>query len=72
VSYVFTAVRLPARKKNLSFHIVSQTSFNFCVPSKILITPYTVAILHRDQDLDSNVLRQLTEEIDTTDFEETE
>jgi hypothetical protein len=67
---VFTAVRLPARKKNLSFHIVGQTCFNFCVPSKILITPYTVAILHREQDLEHLALRQQTEEMDSTDFEE--
>lgn len=66
VSYVFTAVRLPARKKN--FNIQSQRSFNYCVPSKILITPYTVAIVHLDQDLHD--LTGKAEEIDAADFEE--
>ncbi len=42
------------------------------MPSKILITPYTVAILHREQDLDNMALRQQTEEMDSTDFEEAE
>jgi len=46
---VFTAVRLPARKKNFQVHY--QKSFNYCVASKILITPYTVVILHREQDM---------------------
>ena len=49
VSFVFTAVRLSARKK--SFQIKSQQCFNFQVPSKILITPFTVAILHKESDL---------------------
>jgi hypothetical protein len=49
ISFIFTATRLPARKKN--FQVQTQASFHYFVPSKILITPYTVTILHREQDL---------------------
>ena len=43
--HLFTATRLPARKRTFQFR--SQLSFNLYIPSKILITPFTVAILQR-------------------------
>jgi hypothetical protein len=68
---VFTAVRLPARKKN--FQILNQSSFNHCIPSKILITPFTVVVLHKESDIREIVPSRLqTEEIDSNDFEESD
>ena len=46
---LFTATRLPARKRTFQFR--SQLSFNLYIPSKILITPFTVAILQRGEDI---------------------
>jgi len=49
--HVFSAVRLPARKK--TFQLRSQLAFNYSIPSKILITPFTVAVLHKNTDLEA-------------------
>jgi len=48
-SHIFEAVRLPTRKR--TFQIRSQVGFNKNVPSQILITPYTVAIVIKINDL---------------------
>ena len=48
-SFIYDATRLPTRK--LSFRIKSQIGFNHYVPSKILITPFTVIVVVKTQDL---------------------
>ena len=47
--HLFTATRLPARKRTFQFR--SQLSFNLQIVSKILITPFTVAILQKTDDI---------------------
>ena len=47
--HFFTATRLPTRK--LNFRIQDQIGFNHYVPSEILITPFTVVVVVKVQDL---------------------
>ena len=47
--HLFTATRLPARKRTFQFKV--QLSFNLYIPSKILITPFTVAIIQKVDDI---------------------
>ena len=54
--HIFTATRLPARKRTFQFR--SQLSFNLQIVSKILITPFTVAILQKTDDI-----RQASEQL---------
>ena len=68
-------MRLPARKK--TFQLRSQLAFNYSIPSKILITPFTVAVLHKNTDLEAALSqnkerRTSVEEIDQLDFEESD